>query len=86
MSDQSSPRNARFVSIFLGDSEGRIEKVSATLTAPGQIRIGCWSQEHLLSSPLELAEEDLVNLLKGAVQAGILSPDFIKNLSREFEI
>lgn len=86
MSDQSSPRKARFVSIFLGDSEGRIEEVRSGRTAPGQIRIGCWSQEHLLSSPLELSEEDLVDLLKSAVRAGILSPDFIKNLSREFEI
>ncbi len=86
MNDQRSLGKARYVSIFLGDAEGRIEEAPPSEVAPAQIRIGCWSQEHLLSGPLELSEDDLVNLLENAVRAGILSPNFVKNLSREFEI
>ncbi len=86
MSDHRDSRKSRAVSINLGDAEGRIEEIPAIKDEPVKVRFSCWNQGRLLSQPLELTEKELLSLLKVAIRVGILSPDFIKELSSEFEI
>jgi len=86
MGDNGDPKILRSVTIDLGDLEGRIEKFLPKEAGPAKIRISCWSQGHPCSSPLDMSENELVNLLQRAIRAGILSPEFLKNLHSEFEI
>ncbi len=86
MGDNGDPKKFRSVTINLGNSEGRIEKLLSKETGPAKLRISCWSQGQLYSGPLDISENELVNLLQKAIRAGILSPEFIKSLQSEFEI
>lgn len=86
MSDHRESKKSRAVSINLGDSEGRIEEILALKDEPARLRFSSWQQGRLQSQSLELTEQELLNLLKVAIRVGILSPDFIKELSSEFEI
>jgi hypothetical protein len=80
------PAKLRFVTIHLGDKEGRIEEILPDEHGPVKIRISGWDLDHTLSQPLDLTEDELVNILQMAVRAGIISPDFVKNFCSEFEI
>jgi hypothetical protein len=51
-----------------------------------KIRFSCQSAEPAHAQSLVLSEDELVVLLQKALRAGILSAEFIKNLSAEFEI
>ncbi len=86
MADQGDSRKLHSVSIHLDAMEGRIEEIH-----PGEgwllkLRVAAWDRDQSLAHPLELSEEELIDLLQKAIRAGILSPDFVKNLSAEFEI
>ena len=74
------------VTVSLGDSDLRLEKLSADESGPGKIRISRWIQDHPHSRPLDISEQELVNLLQKAVQARVLSREFLKNLQAAFEI
>ncbi len=86
MGNNGDAKNILSVSISLGDSEGTIEKLLRKETEPLLIRITCWDAGHTLSQPLILTEKELAALLHKAIRAGVLSPDFMKNLQSEFEI
>jgi hypothetical protein len=86
MGDNGGPNKLRSVSINLGETEGRIEKLLSKESAPARVRISCWSQGHLRSRPLDISETELIRLLQQAIRAGILSSEFIGNLHSEFEI
>ncbi len=86
MGNNGDAKNILSVSIDLGDSEGTIEKLLRKETEPALVRISCWDQGHTLSHPLVLTEKELVTLLQKAIRAGVLSPNFLKNLYAEFEI
>ena len=86
MNDQGDPKNMHSVSIQLGDSEGRIEKLPPQRTQATRIRISSWSQGRQRAQALDLSEQELVTLLQMAIRAGILSQEFLENLHAEFEI
>jgi hypothetical protein len=74
------------VIIDLNGSEARIEKLTPQQNEPEKIRISCWIQDRSHASPLEISEEELVHLLQKAIRAGILTPEFVKNLHADIEI
>jgi len=86
MDDQGKTVKLRSVTIHLGTSEGIIEEIPSIENGPIRIRISGWSQGKAVPIPLDLDEKKLIDLLQQAVRAGILSPDFAKELSSEFEI
>ncbi len=57
-------------------------KVEGFLNEAGQkqIRFSIWNQDEMVGRSLTLTEKELVALLEAAIQAGILSPDFIEGL------
>ncbi len=86
MGDQSDPKKLRSVTIHIGNSLGKIEEIPSAENGPVKIRISSWNQAKPATLPLDLDEKELIELLQKAVRAGILSPDFVKDLSSEFEI
>jgi len=86
MGDQGKTVKLRSVTIHLATVEGIIEEISPAEDGPVKIRISARSQPRPDSLPLELTEKELVDLLQKAIRAGILSSDFVKDLSSEFEI
>ncbi|HWQ04250.1 MAG TPA: hypothetical protein VN452_02725 [Longilinea sp.] len=86
MGDQGKPVKLRSVTIHFGTFDGKIEEIPSTENGKVKMRISGWSEDKAVSHPLELDEKELVDLLQKAVRAGILSPDFVKDLSSEFEI
>jgi hypothetical protein len=86
MNENGKPVKAGVVTIPLGDTEGKIEKLLLKGTPPEKIRISCWGKDQTRSLPLDLTEEELVDLLYQAIRAGILSPEFLNKLHSEFEI
>ncbi len=86
MADQGDSRKLHSVSILLGAMEGRIEESHPSNGWLLKVRLTAWDRNQQLAHPLELSEEELIDLLQKAIRAGILSPDFVKKLSAEFEI
>jgi hypothetical protein len=86
MADNGDSRKLRSVTVLLGNAEGRIEKILAKGTEPEKVRISCWKQGQQFPQPLDISENQLVDLLQKAVRAGILSSEFVNNLHSEFEI
>ena len=86
MGDQGDPKKMRTVSIHIGNLLGKMEEIPSAENEPVKIRISGWNKVKVASQPLDLDEKELIDLLQKAVRAGILSPDFVKDLSSEFEI
>ncbi len=86
MGEINSSKKKRSVSLNLGGALARIEEVYTPEGSGAKIRIACQSTEPVHAQSLVLTEDQLVILLQKAVRAGILSQDFIKELSSEFEI
>jgi hypothetical protein len=86
MNEPNGSKKIRSVSINLGGTQARIEEVFTADSAAGKVRFSCQSKEPVHAQSLVLSERELVDLLQKAVRAGILSQDFIKDLSSEFEI
>lgn len=87
MGDQGDPKKMRTVSIHIGNLLGKMEEIPSTENGPVKIRISGWNRAKADEAlPLDLGENELIELLQKAVRAGILSPDFVKDLSSEFEI
>ena len=80
----NSKRN-RSVALDLRGVQARIEEVYMP-EGGAKIRFSCQSPEPVHAQSLMLSEDELVVLLQKALRAGILSAEFIKNLSAEFEI
>jgi hypothetical protein len=74
------------VEIHTGDSESRIEQVHTVASGIHRIRFSCSRGGHPQAGSVELTEKELVTLLAQAIRAGVVSPDFIRNLKAEFEI
>lgn len=85
MGEPNSTKKKRSVSINLKGAQARIEEVY-TSEGGAKVRVSCQSPEPVHAQSLVLSEGELVVLLQKAVRAGILSQDFIKDLSSEFEI
>ncbi len=86
MGEHGEPAKLRTVSINMGDLEGRIEEIFCLENETILLRLSAHKLEQPLARPLEISETNLVDLLNKAIQAGILSRDFLKNLKSQVEI
>jgi hypothetical protein len=86
MNDHGKPVKSDSVTIQLGDTVGKIEKLHLKGAQSEKIRISGLGKDQTRSFPLDLTEEELVDLLYQAIRAGILSPEFLNKLHSEFEI
>ena len=68
-------------SVLLGDThEGRLERLLIKGTRKVEIRFSWWKAGRMLTRPLDLPEESLLELLASAIQKDVLSPTFITRL------
>lgn len=86
MGNNGNPKILRSVTIDVTGSEMRIEKFMTKENEPAKIRISYWYQDLIRSAPMEISENELVVLLQKAIRAGVLSPEFLKNLHSDIEI
>jgi hypothetical protein len=86
MGETANKQGPDFVSVTLPDAQAILEKIQYQENGNKLIRLSLTSKSQRLSEPFELQEFELVLLLQRAIKAGILSPDFVKNLGAEFEI
>lgn len=86
MSEPNDSKKLRSVTIDLGETQAKIESILAAQGGPAKIRLSCWGQERSHVQAVELTEGELVDFLQKAIRSGVLSLDFIKDLSSEFEI
>jgi hypothetical protein len=85
MSSYDDAKVTASTSVTIESHEIRIEKL---LFESGQekIRLSGWSGGTILSLPLALSEEELLELLHQAIHAGVLPRDFIGKLREKIEI
>jgi hypothetical protein len=86
MGDSANKKAPGLVSINLPDAQAVLEKIPSPESRAEKIRLLLTSKTQRVIQPFELEEHELVLLLQKAIKAGILSPDFVKNLGAEFEI
>lgn len=86
MGNQDEVKGLRSVTIQQGATQGRIEEIQVGEGWLLKLRLSSVGAGQQAARPLELSEDELIDLLQKAIRAGILSADFIKNLSAEFEI
>ena len=86
MGDSANKKAASSVSINLTDAQAVLEKIPSQKGGIEKIRPWLTGKNQQLAQPFELEEAELVLSLQKAIKAGILSPDFVKNLGAEFEI
>jgi hypothetical protein len=86
MGDSANKKTAGLVSVNLPDAHAVLEKIPSKESRDEKIRFTLINKNQQLIQPFELEEFELVLLLQKAIKAGILSPDFVKNLGAEFEI
>jgi hypothetical protein len=86
MKEPAGAKKLASASISLGNEVGMIERLPINEDGQEQIRFSIWSQGKMLQRPPSLTEKELVSLLKAAMQAGILSRDFIRELHSVIEI
>ncbi len=86
METSASEKMIASASVDLAEKTARIEKLSSG--GPGQttIRISAVGKGKSQAGTLTLSEEQLIDLLYKAIQAGVVSPGFIGNLREKFEI
>ena len=71
--------------IFPSGSEARIERLLIKESQQEEIRFSWWKDNHLIPRPLDLPEEELLILLKSALQANVFSESFITALQEMLE-
>jgi len=68
-------------SITLGDgSEARLERIHVKTEEHEEIRFSWWKNGNIVMRPLDLSEDDLINLFTEAVRRNVFTPQFIGNL------
>jgi hypothetical protein len=86
MEDQGASHKLRSVMIDQGTSQGKIEEIQVGEGWLVKLRFSTVEPGQHTAHLLELSEDELIDLLQKALRAGILSTDFVNNLSAEFEI
>ncbi len=86
MGDSANKKAVGPVSVKLPEAHAVLEKIPSEESRDEKIRFTLINKNQQLLQPFELEESELVLLLQKAIKAGILSPDFVKNLGAEFEI
>ncbi|MEW6092804.1 MAG: hypothetical protein AB1531_02455 [Chloroflexota bacterium] len=74
------------VSMDIADHEVRIEKLSADDDRQATVRISTWKTGKILSEPVMLSEEQLIELLHKAAHAEVVSHGFAGKLREKIEI
>ena len=74
------------VSMDIADHEARIEKLSTDNGRQAIVRISVWKNGKILSGPVMLSEEQLLELLHKAAHAGVVSHGFAGKLREKIEI
>jgi hypothetical protein len=85
MGESANKKGPTRVSVNLPGGQAVLEKIPSQENEHEKIHLFLAGQGQALQ-PFELPEVELVLLLQKAIKAGILSPDFVKNLGAEFEI
>lgn len=86
MGKQEEGKGLRSIAIQQGTTQSRIEEIQVGEGWLLKLRLSSVDAGQKAARPLELSEDELIELLQKAIRAGILSADFVKNLSAEFEI
>jgi hypothetical protein len=86
MGESANKKGPTRVSVNLPGGQAVLEKIPSQESEHEKIHLFLAGQGQALFQPFELPEAELVLLLQKAIKAGILSPDFVKNLGAEFEI
>jgi len=85
MANPQKTRNKEVVSIPLGSDEGIIERVQISEDEEG-VKIYKRKMGFETIEPVTLGENELLELLQKAIQAGVLSPEFVGQLHNFIEI
>ena len=67
-------------SVKQGDSECRIERIRVKESDQVEIRFSWWKNGNLIPRPLDLPEEELLQLFKDAIDNGVFSETFKSKL------
>jgi len=60
-------------------NEAKIERIWVKETGQEEIRFSWWKDRRMMMRPLDLPENDLLNLVRNAVLAGVFTPDFARS-------
>lgn len=80
MRDTEYARELASASIFWGESEGRIERLFVKEFQREEIRFSWWNEGRLIPRPLDLQEDDLIILMKTAIENGVFTNRFLTDL------
>jgi len=86
MEKSAGSNRQAIASIRLAGEELRVERLQAAENGQEQLRFSIWEQDRMLGDPLLLTEQELISLLQAAIQAGVLSSDFLSKLESFHEI
>jgi hypothetical protein len=70
---------------FPGGSEGRIERLRFKGDGMEGIRFSWWKEGRMIPRPLDATEDQLLALLKNALQKGVFSERFLAELRTVLE-
>jgi hypothetical protein len=77
MRDTSYAKEIASASIAFDEAnEGKIEKIFVKETSQEEIRFSWWKDRRMIPRPLDLSENDLIELLKNAIEADVFSSEF----------
>jgi phosphoglycolate phosphatase-like HAD superfamily hydrolase len=62
------------------DSEGRIERILVKASGQEEIRFSWWKNGTIATRPLDLPEEDLIALMRSAIESGVFTHRFRSEL------
>ncbi|SFL12520.1 hypothetical protein SAMN05192568_100172 [Methylobacterium pseudosasicola] len=77
-------RSTRYADEIASADEGgaRIERLRIRATGADEIRFSWWKDGRFQARPLDLPEDDLLRLLRKAIDEGVFSEVFVGNLRR----
>ncbi|MBP8002552.1 MAG: hypothetical protein KA314_01515 [Chloroflexi bacterium] len=75
----------RAILSFPDNTECRIEKLEIKETGNEEIRFSWWKNNNIVPRPLDIREEDLLQLFKNAIQEEVFSPKFLNGLKELLE-
>jgi len=65
---------------FPAGDEARIEKLHIKQSGEEEVRFSWWKDGNLVPRPLDLSEDDLILLLKDAIEKDVFTPIFKQKL------
>jgi hypothetical protein len=80
MRDTSYGRELATASLPSGDSEVRIERLFVKEPRQEEIRFSWWKSDKMMMRPLDLPEDELLELFRLAVAKQVFTPGFLRGL------